>query len=58
MGPMNPQPADANRGTNGNPCRIDVHHHMLPPEYADLTRDRIVEITSGDTAGSQLDPLS
>jgi 6-methylsalicylate decarboxylase len=50
MGPMNPQPADANPGTNGNPCRIDVHHHMLPPEYASLTRDRIVEITFGDTA--------
>ncbi len=33
-----------------NPRRIDVHHHMLPPEYAKLTRDRILEITSGDTA--------
>ena len=32
-----------------NPRRIDVHHHMLPPEYASLTRDRILEITSGDT---------
>ena len=32
-----------------NPRRIDVHHHMLPPDYASLTRDRILEITSGDT---------
>lgn len=31
-----------------NPRRIDVHHHMLPPEYAKLTRDRILQITSGD----------
>lgn len=31
-----------------NPRRIDVHHHMLPPEYARLTRDRILQITSGD----------
>ena len=29
--------------------RIDVHHHMLPPEYAKLTHDRILEITTGDT---------
>jgi 6-methylsalicylate decarboxylase len=33
-----------------NPRRIDVHHHMLPPEYARLTRDRILQITSGDPA--------
>jgi 6-methylsalicylate decarboxylase len=32
-----------------NPRRIDVHHHMLPPEYAKLTRERILQITSGDT---------
>jgi len=31
-----------------NPRRIDVHHHMLPPEYANLTRERILQITSGD----------
>ena len=43
MSPSNPSPADA------NPRRIDVHHHMLPPEYAALTRERILEITSGDT---------
>jgi 6-methylsalicylate decarboxylase len=42
MGPSNPPPGDA------NPRRIDVHHHMLPPEYASLTRDRILEITTGD----------
>jgi predicted TIM-barrel fold metal-dependent hydrolase len=35
---------------NSNPRRIDVHHHMLPPEYARLTRDRILQITSGDAA--------
>jgi predicted TIM-barrel fold metal-dependent hydrolase len=49
MGPNNPQLAGANPETNANPRRIDVHHHMLPPEYANLTRDRILEITSGDT---------
>jgi 6-methylsalicylate decarboxylase len=38
----NPASADS------NPRRIDVHHHMLPPEYAKLTRDRILQITSGD----------
>jgi len=37
-------------GRNSNPRRIDVHHHMLPPEYVSLTRDRILEITSGDIA--------
>jgi 6-methylsalicylate decarboxylase len=38
-----------NQGTmSANPRRIDVHHHMLPPEYAELTRDRILQITSGD----------
>jgi 6-methylsalicylate decarboxylase len=40
----------ANPATNTNPRRIDVHHHMLPPEYASLTRERILEITSGDTS--------
>ena len=34
--------------TSANPRRIDVHHHMLPPEYARLTRERILQITSGD----------
>jgi predicted TIM-barrel fold metal-dependent hydrolase len=29
----------------GGPNRIDVHHHMLPPAYVDITRDRIKEIT-------------
>jgi predicted TIM-barrel fold metal-dependent hydrolase len=48
MGPNNPPSANANPGMNANPRRIDVHHHMLPPEYANLTRDRILEITSGD----------
>lgn len=42
MVPSNPPPADA------NPRRIDVHHHMLPPEYASRTRERILQITSGD----------
>jgi predicted TIM-barrel fold metal-dependent hydrolase len=42
------RPADANSGMNANPRRIDVHHHMLPPEYAKLTRDRVLEITTGD----------
>lgn len=36
-------------GEHSNPRRIDVHHHMLPPEYAALTRERILQITSGDT---------
>jgi 6-methylsalicylate decarboxylase len=45
MGSSNPPLADA----KPNPRRIDVHHHMLPPEYANLTRERILEITSGDT---------
>ncbi len=49
MGPGNPPLAEANPRTNANPRRIDVHHHMLPPEYATLTRDRILEITSGNT---------
>jgi predicted TIM-barrel fold metal-dependent hydrolase len=48
-GRSNPQPADSNAGTTANPRRIDVHHHMLPPEYANLARDRILEITTGDT---------
>jgi 6-methylsalicylate decarboxylase len=42
-------PADPSANVRPNPHRIDVHHHMLPPEYANLTRDRILEITSGDT---------
>src|SRR5215469_511515 len=42
MASSNPSPAAA------NPRRIDVHHHMLPPEYARLTRERILQITSGD----------
>ncbi len=33
---------------SSNPRRVDVHHHMLPPEYARLTRERILQITSGD----------
>ena len=40
---------DPSANGSPNPHRIDVHHHMLPPEYANLTRDRILEITSGDT---------
>ena len=49
MGPNNPPPAGGSQPTAVNRRRIDVHHHMLPPEYANLTRDRILEITSGDT---------
>jgi 6-methylsalicylate decarboxylase len=41
-------PAKPAASVTSNPRRIDVHHHMLPPEYASLTRDRILEITSGD----------
>lgn len=33
---------------NGGPRRIDVHHHMLPPDYVRLTRERILEIVSGN----------
>ena len=44
----NALPADPSAKVTSNPRRIDVHHHMLPPEYANLTRDRILEITSGD----------
>jgi predicted TIM-barrel fold metal-dependent hydrolase len=43
MAPGDPLPAGP------NPRRIDVHHHMLPPEYAAITRERILEITSGDS---------
>jgi hypothetical protein len=43
-------------GRSANPLRIDVHHHMLPPEYVSLTRDRILEITSGDAAVLQWTP--
>ena len=32
---------------NANPRRIDVHHHMLPPEYVKFTRERILEVVSG-----------
>lgn len=32
---------------NANLRRIDVHHHMLPPEYVNLTRERINEVVSG-----------
>ena len=52
MDPSSSQPA----GANANPPRIDVHHHMLPPEYASLTRDRILEITTGDTTVLQWTP--
>jgi 6-methylsalicylate decarboxylase len=45
----NALPVDPDANEASNPRRIDVHHHMLPPEYASLTRDRILEITSGDT---------
>jgi predicted TIM-barrel fold metal-dependent hydrolase len=45
----NALPAEPAAKVASNPRRIDVHHHMLPPEYANLTRDRILEITSGDT---------
>lgn len=48
MGPVTPLPAEATQSATANPRRIDVHHHMLPPEYANLTRERILEITSGD----------
>ena len=49
MSASNALPADPAATAASNPRRIDVHHHMLPPEYASLTRDRILEITSGDT---------
>lgn len=55
-GPSNPPPADANQDTDANPRRIDVHHHMLPPEYAKLTRDRILEISAGNTSVFQWTP--
>ncbi len=48
MRASNATASDAAAGGAENPCRIDVHHHMLPPEYVGLTRDRILEITSGD----------
>ena len=56
MGPNNPLPSDASTSTRANPRRIDVHHHMLPPEYANLTRERILEITSGDATVLQWTP--
>lgn len=31
--------------TSGRPNRIDVHHHMLPPAYVEIARDRIRQIT-------------
>jgi len=43
-------PPSERTARSSNPRRIDVHHHMLPPEYVSLTRDRILEITSGDTS--------
>ncbi len=49
MSARNALPADPAANAASNPRRIDVHHHMLPPDYASLTRDRILEITSGDT---------
>src|SRR5215471_6756924 len=49
-------PASDPVGRGSNPRRIDVHHHMLPPEYLTLTSDRILEITSGDTAVLQWTP--
>jgi 6-methylsalicylate decarboxylase len=44
----NSVPSDVAASSRENPRRIDVHHHMLPPEYVSFTRDRILEITSGD----------
>ena len=41
-------PSEDAASSKQNPRRIDVHHHMLPPEYVRHTRDRILEITSGD----------
>ena len=49
MSPSNHVPDDSGADVKLSPRRIDVHHHMLPPDYASLTRDRILEITSGDT---------
>jgi len=56
MAPSNSPLADANTGTNANPRRIDVHHHMLPPEYAKLARGRILEITTGDATVLKWNP--
>jgi predicted TIM-barrel fold metal-dependent hydrolase len=47
--PSNASASDPAANVTSNPRRIDVHHHMLPPEYANLTRDRILQITSGDS---------
>lgn len=33
-----------------SPNRIDVHFHMLPPEYVKSQRERILEITAGDAS--------
>jgi predicted TIM-barrel fold metal-dependent hydrolase len=41
-------PPESSETASTNPRRIDVHHHMLPPEYAKLARERILQITSGD----------
>jgi 6-methylsalicylate decarboxylase len=49
-------PPDAPAGVSSNPRRIDVHHHMLPSEYVSLTRDRILEITTGDGTVLQWSP--
>jgi predicted TIM-barrel fold metal-dependent hydrolase len=49
LSPSNHVPDDSGADVKLSPRRIDVHHHMLPPDYASLTRDRILEITSGDT---------
>lgn len=33
-------------GNAGALHRVDVHHHMMPPAYAEIARDRITEVTS------------
>jgi predicted TIM-barrel fold metal-dependent hydrolase len=35
----------ASAPTGAGPNRIDVHHHMLPPAYLAITRERIGQIT-------------
>ena len=47
------QAAPAPATTQSNPAaanRIDVHFHMLPPEYVKMQRERILEITAGDAS--------
>src|SRR5579885_1544020 len=42
--------AHAQNASGINPGRIDVHHHVLPPEYVKRERERILAITDADPA--------